>query len=164
MRLPGHDHITAHSRRHTAKKDQSNQQSRIHKVLIRSRSRHDPKSNRARHEEALPLDEEVHFPARVILNQHAGVERAAGDEEDDRDAEVGCQGLFELLVFAWDLDLGGDCYDNADSDEEPLVLQGREDDVEPIRALAWVGGSCGGGVGVLCLWILLRRRWNMLGC
>lgn len=150
MRLSRHNHITAHSRRHTPKEDQPHQQPRIHKVLVRSRSRHDPKSDRTRHEETVPLHKQVHFPTGVVLDQHAGVERAACDEEHDRDAEVGRQRLLELLVLAWHLDLGGDCYDDADADEEPLVLQGREEDVEPFRAaaLAWVGGACCVGVGV----------------
>lgn len=122
MRLSRHNHITAHRRRHTPKEDQPNQQPRIHKVPLRSRSRYHSKSNRTGHEEALPLHEHVHFPARVILNQHASVKRAASDEEDDRDAEVSRQRFLELLVFAWNLDLRGDCYDDADADEEPLVL------------------------------------------
>jgi hypothetical protein len=122
MRLSRHDHITAHSRRHTPKEDQSHQQSRIHKVLLRSRSRNDSKRDRTRHEEALPLHEKMHFPARVVLDKNASVKRATGDKEDDRDAEVGRQCFLELLVLAWDLDLGGDSYDDADADEEPLVL------------------------------------------
>ena len=68
------------------------------------------------------MHEQVHFPARVVLDKNASVKRAAGDKEDDRDAEVGRQCFLELLVLAWDLDLGGDCYDDADADEEPLVL------------------------------------------
>jgi len=90
----------------------------------------------------------MHFPSRIVLDQDASVERTTGKEEDDRDHQVGRQRFLNLLMLAWDLHLGGDCYDDADPDKKPLVLQGREDDVEPLRTLACVGGSCGGGGGV----------------
>ena len=88
------------------------------------------------------LHEYVHFPARVILYQYTGVKRAAGEEEDDGHHQIGDDCFFDLLMCLRDLDLGGDRYDDADADEEPLVLERCEDDTEPFWMLACVGGSC----------------------
>ena len=88
------------------------------------------------------MHEQVHFPARVVLDKNASVKRAAGEEEDDGHHQIGDDCFFDLLMCLRDLDLGGDRYDDADADEEPLVLERCEDDTEPSWMPACVGGSC----------------------
>ena len=59
------------------------------------------------HDEALELDEEVDFPPAVVLQQRSRIQDASGHEEDEANAEVRCDGTFDLLVCEGDLDLAG---------------------------------------------------------
>ena len=65
----------------------------------------------------------MQFPAHVIFEKEAGGERAAVDEEDDADGEVGDYGAFCFLLGGGDLDLGGDKDDGAHGEQEPLVFE-----------------------------------------
>jgi len=69
----------------------------------------------------LELHEEVNLPSGVIVQQDFGWESTSSDDEYDCDAEVRDDYLSLALLCGWDLDLGGECDEKAEDNNEPLI-------------------------------------------
>lgn len=98
VRLPRHDHVAAHRGRRATDKEKSDEQPGIHEPFVCGAERHDAECGGAADEVALELYKEVQFPAHVVLDEQAGGQCAAVDEEDDGYGEVGYRCAFDLLL------------------------------------------------------------------
>ena len=63
------------------------------------------------------------LPLFVVGEEDGRGQRAAVDEKDEADGEVGDDGAFEGLVAEGDLDLGGEEDEEGHGEEEPLGFE-----------------------------------------
>lgn len=96
--LACHDDVGGHGGGDAAEEEEADEEPGVHEGRGRGAEADDGEGRGRRDEVALQLDEGVDLPLFVVVDQHAGGQGAAVDEEDYADGEVGDDGALYLLL------------------------------------------------------------------